>query len=83
MIPCVIPRPVRTLVVGISWYNFTCSGRLTIEVTAYYEIATGAAHPRNDTRFGSFISHINNPFCMNVDFSTSAEYNRIRTYTKG
>ena len=45
---------------GISWYNFTCLGRLVIEVTAYYEIATGAMHPRNDTRFGSLIGHINN-----------------------
>ena len=60
MIPRVIPRPVRTLVVGISWHNFACSGKLTIEVTAYYEIATGAAHPRNDTQFGSFVGKINN-----------------------
>ena len=46
--------------VGISWYNFTCLGRLIIEVTAYYEIATGAMHPRNDTRFGSLIGKVNN-----------------------
>ena len=38
--PGVIPRPVPKLVVGISWYNLTCSGKLAIEETAYYEIAT-------------------------------------------
>ena len=52
--PSVIPRPVRTLVVGISWYNVTCSGKRAIEETAYLEIATGAAHPRNDTLYDSF-----------------------------
>ena len=36
--PGVIPRVVRP--VGISWYNLTCSGKLAIEETAYYEIAT-------------------------------------------
>ena len=36
----VIPRPVRTLVVGISWYNVTCLGKSAVEETAYYEIAT-------------------------------------------
>ena len=36
----VIPRPVRTLVVGISWHNAAYLGKLVIEETAYYEIAT-------------------------------------------
>ena len=36
----VIPRPVRTLVVGISWHNVAYLGKLVIEETAYYEIAT-------------------------------------------
>ena len=38
--PCVIPRPVRTLVVGISRYNVSCLGKSAIEETVYYEIAT-------------------------------------------
>ena len=53
--PGVIPRPVRTLVVGISWYNVAYLGRFAIEVTVCHEIATGAMHPRNDTWFGSFL----------------------------
>ena len=60
VIPRVIPRPVRTLVVGIFWCNFTYSGKLTIEATAYYEIATGAVHPHNDTWFGSILNTIKN-----------------------
>ena len=36
----VIPRPVRTLVVGISWHNVAYLGKPNIEETAYYEIAT-------------------------------------------
>ena len=58
--PGVIPRPVRTLVVGISRLGVTCLGKSVIEETAYYEIATGATHPRNDTRFDSLLGNINN-----------------------
>ena len=37
----VIPRPVRTLVVGISW--------------EYFEIATAPSVPRNDNRIEDFL----------------------------
>ena len=61
--PGVIPRPVRTLVVGISRLGVTCLGKSAIEETAYYEIATGAAHPRNDTFYDTlFVSKINSRF---------------------
>ena len=58
--PGVIPRPVRTLVVGISRLGVTCLGKSAIEKTAYYEIATGATHPRNDTLYDTlFVSKVN------------------------
>ena len=64
--------------VGISWYNFTCLGRLVIEVTAYYEIATGATHPRNDTRFDSFISTINNHlYVFAVDYVVAGVFESL------